>query len=205
MPTAYTADIAKDLTFEQFVWRCARGMGALIMMRDKPLDAPIPEKFEPSDYSLKRLQEAQERLDWLNGLSPAAVAMEAKKANAAALAAHQRYTADKATLQKKYEAMHAKVQAWTPPTRDHQGFKEFMLSQIRDSLKFDCYDTRPGPSPLQPDEWRQREAERALNDVAYHTKAHGEEIDRTTQRNQWVASLRWSLSSTALGINCEPT
>lgn len=51
MPTGYTADLhdGKDVTFDQFVKQCARGMGALVTLRDAPWDAPLPERFEPSD------------------------------------------------------------------------------------------------------------------------------------------------------------
>jgi hypothetical protein len=37
MPTGYTAAIKDGISFEKFVWDCARGMGALVMMRDEPL------------------------------------------------------------------------------------------------------------------------------------------------------------------------
>jgi len=36
MPTGYTNCIKDGVTFEQFVWKCARAMGALVMMRDEP-------------------------------------------------------------------------------------------------------------------------------------------------------------------------
>lgn len=62
MPTGYTANVHDGITFEQFVWQCARGMGALVTMRDEPTGAPIPERFEPSDYNAKRLQEAKDEL-----------------------------------------------------------------------------------------------------------------------------------------------
>ena len=38
MPTGYTLDLynGKDITFEEFVLKCARAFGALIDMRDEP-------------------------------------------------------------------------------------------------------------------------------------------------------------------------
>ncbi len=62
MPTGYTADIAKGITFQQYAWSCARAFGALVMMRDEPSDAPIPEAFTPSDYHVKALAEARAKL-----------------------------------------------------------------------------------------------------------------------------------------------
>lgn len=196
MPTGYTVDIAKDITFEQYVWHCARAMGALIMMRDEPFDAPIPERFEPSDYNAKRLAEAHERLDWLNGLSAREASDEAAQAHSAALESHRRYESEKDTLRKKYWAMLEKVQDWTPPTAEHVGFKEFMESQIRDSIKFDCHNSYDRePQPMTGIAWRAAETEKALKDVKYHSEEHAKEVTRNTQRNQWIASLRLSLGS----------
>lgn len=198
MPTGYTADIAKGITFEQFAWNCARAMGALIMMRDEPSNVPIPERFEPSDYNAKALAEAHERLDWLNGLSLPEANGEACKAHAAALDSHRRYESDKNDLRKKYWAMLEKVEAWTPPTTEHVGFKDFMAQQIRDSIKFDCHNSyEQEPKPLTGMEWRAAETEKALKDVKYHSEEHAKEVTRNTQRNQWIASLRTSLGSPA--------
>ena len=62
MPTGYTATLMeKGQDFPDFVLLCARAMGATIMLRDEPLDAPIPE-FQPSDYSAKQLEESKEEL-----------------------------------------------------------------------------------------------------------------------------------------------
>ncbi len=63
MPTGYTAILMeKGQTFQEFIMGCARAFGALIEMRDSPNDAPIPDKFEPSDYHAKRIIELREKL-----------------------------------------------------------------------------------------------------------------------------------------------
>lgn len=54
MPTAYTADIAKGITFKQYAMNCARAFGALIDLRDKPANCEIPDVVYPSDYHLKK-------------------------------------------------------------------------------------------------------------------------------------------------------
>ena len=60
MPTGYTAAIAKDITFNDFVMQCAKAM--LIMMRDEPANAPIPERFEPGSHYVNKITEANELL-----------------------------------------------------------------------------------------------------------------------------------------------
>jgi hypothetical protein len=50
MPTGYTAAVADGTIteFPDFAMQCARAFGTLVLMRDEPQDAAIPEKFEPA-------------------------------------------------------------------------------------------------------------------------------------------------------------
>lgn len=64
MPTAYTANISKGITFKEYALLCARNFGATITMRDEPLDAEIPE-FQPSDYYVKRISEIKKDINTL--------------------------------------------------------------------------------------------------------------------------------------------
>lgn len=196
MPTGYTAAIENGISFEQFVWSCSRAMGALIMMRDEPNSAPIPEKFEPSDYSAKRLAETHARLEWLNGLTPQQCLEEATKAYQTDRDSANAYAAKKEALRKKYRAMLTAVNGWNPPTPDHQGLKDFMVEQITSSIKFDCHDNyEREPMPPTGREWRASEVAKCMKDIEYHTKSNAEELTRTAQRNQWIADLRNSLGS----------
>lgn len=194
MPTGYTAAIEKGISFEQFVWSCARGMGALIMMRDDASDAPIPESFKPSPYNAEALAKANTRVAELQAMTSDVAEVEAAKSYDAELASHTKILADKAALLSKYEAMQERVSAWVPPTNDHKGFRSFMLEQISESIRFDCgtsYYT--APERLTGGEWLARELDKAHRDVAYHAKANVEEIERTNGRNAWVAALRQSV------------
>jgi hypothetical protein len=171
-------------------------MGALIMIRDEPGDAPIPEKFEPSDYAAKRLAETETRLQWLNGLTPQQCLEEATKAYEEEREGHRTYAAKKEALRKKYRAMLTAVNGWVPPTPDHQGLKDFMVEQITSSIKFDCHDSyEREPLPPTGREWRTVEVAKCMKDIEYHTKSNAEELTRTAQRNQWIADLRNSLGS----------
>jgi len=105
-------------------------------MRDEPSDAPIPKKFEPSDHNAKHLAAAQERLDWLNGLSAAEASAEAAKAHAEALDRHRSYEAKKNSLRDKYWKMLEKVSAGRRERRSRRvqavhGKPDPRLDQIR--------------------------------------------------------------------------
>src|SRR4051812_42902769 len=62
MPTGLTAGIEKGITFQQFVWRCARGFGALISLRDAPFDAPIPDEIEIRSYHCDEADKARQEI-----------------------------------------------------------------------------------------------------------------------------------------------
>lgn len=71
MPTGYTHEVQSgEVTdFPTFTMQCARAFGALIMMRDDPSDAQIPEQFEPSDYNRRARERAVAELQRLQNLT----------------------------------------------------------------------------------------------------------------------------------------
>jgi hypothetical protein len=194
MPTGYTADIAKGITFEQFAMNCARAFGALVTMRDDPQNAPIPDVIEPSDYSQKRLEQTHVEMDRLLALSARQIADEAEQDFREELRRHAERMQKAAELRMKYEAMLACVRAWDAPTPDHNEFKAFMESQIVQSIDFDCdtsYDEMP--QPKAPAVWIAERLAQLRKDVAYHENAHREEVERAGQRTAWIQALRNSL------------
>lgn len=195
MPTGYTADISKGITFEQYALNCARAFGALVMMRDDPADARIPDKFEPGTWHAERLAAERETLAKLEGMDDEAAT---RAANAAWDEAETRRAVRLQEIgeqRSKYAAMLAKVNAWTPPTPDHEGLRAFMCSQILESIDFDChtgfYDT---PTPrLTGQQWLEERKASTLRAIEFHARENAAEIDRANSRTRWVKALRESL------------
>lgn len=202
MPTGYTSQIAEGITFQNFALSCARAFGALIEMRDDPADAPIPDEFKPSTYSRERLAEAQGKLAALMSMTEVECEQKAKDHYEQQVQYHQEGIEKDVALKAKYTAMLESVNAWTPPTSEHEGLKKFMQEQIETSINFDCgsdwhqralADLKPQTS----DEWRAAEIAEAEHSVAYHTQEHSKEVERATSRTSWVRELRKSLESIA--------
>lgn len=196
MPTGYTAAIADGIDFNTFAWRCARGMGALIMMRDEPADAPIPERFEPSDYHTKKIEEARATLAKLESMTPEEAATQAKAAFDEESQRREDGIAKADSLRRKYETMLAQVRGWKPPTQEHEGFKRFMVEQIQTSIEFDCdtdFYERMVPRLMDPLQWLAKEQTKAMKDIGYHAAEHEKEVQRADERSAWVAKLRESL------------
>lgn len=197
MPTGYTHAIKKGIDFKTFVMGCARGMGACIMMRDEPSDAPIPEWFEVSDYHTKAIEEARATLAKLESMTPEEAATQAKAAFDEEAKRQEEGIAKADNLRRKYESMLAQVRDWRPPTRDHEGLKRFMAEQIQESINFDCgtdFYERMAPRLMDPMEWLAKEQVKAMKEIGYHAGEQEKEVQRTEARNAWLQALRASLA-----------
>jgi len=194
MPTGYTAEISEGITFQQYAMNCARAFGALIMMRDEPSNAPIPEEFKPSDYNRRELDEQRARLAEIDAMTPEQATAAATKAHNAAMTERKRRFDDVQELRRKYQDMLNKVNGWEPPSSDHEELKTFMASQIRQSIDFDCKIYGEVPQQLTGPEWLAEQRALCLRMIEFHEAENKKEIERTENRNKWVADLRKSLN-----------
>lgn len=196
MPTGYTHSVQTgEITdFPSFAMQCARAFGALIMMRDDPSDAPVPERFEPSEFNRRAIGEAIDRLQKLNDMSPSEAQRAAQQDHAAAMARWRERSIEDAQQRVRYQAMIDKVIRWQEPSTDHTRLKEFMLEQLLESVRFDCGGKyNPYPRIQRWPDWLEDQRAKAIRDMQYHQKADAEELQRTESRNQWVLQLRASL------------
>jgi hypothetical protein len=197
MPTGYTAPVADGTVTDlrTFALQCARGMGALIMMRDSSADAPIPERFEPNDFNAKRLEEARAERQRLYAMTEAEADAEATAEYRQKLAAKEKWQAESVERRNRYQAMIAKVVPWQ---RAPDGLKEFMLDQLHRGMEFDCPERETywdEPELLTGAEWRRRKLAGAEKDILYNAEEDAKERARTEGRNAWIAQLRSALAS----------
>jgi hypothetical protein len=196
MPTSYTAPVGDgELNFNQFVWRCARAMGALVSMRDESLDAPIPEKIEASSHHQGGINAAKARKARLEAMTEDEIAAEAKSSYEEAVERRLQMEKERLLTKANYERMLAQVQAWIPPTSDHEGLKKFMIEQLQESIRFDCspLSELSAPQMLSAKEWRHAEANSIGRDLAYHRRELAEEAKRVRAVNEWLSDLRTSV------------
>jgi hypothetical protein len=194
MPTGYTAAVVdgKQTEFADFAISCARAFGALITMRDDPMDAPVPEEFRPSTWNAERLVQAQAKLEQLRAMTPEQAEAAAVSAYETGCADADRYDAQQAEEDRRLDAMLEKVNAWTPPTADHVQMKAFMVEQLTISKHGDYKASRP--KKLNGQDWLEAEIKLALRNVEYHAAEQAKEEERAKGRTAWVAALRASLN-----------
>lgn len=200
MPTGYTAGVQSGTitTFPEFAMQCARAFGALVTMRDDPLDAEIPESFEPrTRFYDERIAQARADLKRLKAMD----ARERAQAAAAAWNEHvlsvEEWNARCQQTRARYESMLAQARAWQPPTSNHSELKEFMIQQLEQSIDFDCNERHVGECP-RPAMWWLDQVTKAKRDIAYYTEEREKEIQRARERTAWVRHLRASLEQTGV-------
>ena len=196
MPTGYTDCIKEDISLRDFILQCSRAMGALIMMRDEPTDAPIPERFEPSDYHAKKLVSLEKELADLKSMKITSADAAATKEYEEAVSDNEKYIRQNLALKGRYSKMLSAVKSWEPPTKEHVGLKNFMQEQIESSIKFDCdtdYYSDQVFTKLTGQQWKEKRLKELLKDLSYHTHENDKEVSRTEGRNLWIKQLRESL------------
>jgi hypothetical protein len=193
MPTGYTHKIKDGQSFEDFVLGCARAFGALVLMRDEPSDAPIPERFEPSDYHVKERDKAKEQYRIVSEMTEAEAEEKAEAEYTQAMTRYNLRVLENNNEQVMYKAMLAKVRAWQAPST-HADLKRFMIEQLEKSKDFDNFEPDL-PKQISGRAWKANAEANALRDIGYHTTEYAKEVERVEGRNKWIKDLRDSLKA----------
>lgn len=185
----------KGQTFQEFVCLCARAMGACILMRDDSMDAPIPEKFEPSDYHIKAKASAISLLARLEVMSTQEAIEYGERQRQELIASTEKSLATRIAEEGRLSEMERKVQEWEPPTPDHRHFKEFMLEQLNISHTGTDYltDSLAHARTTSPMFYYTKEVEGAKHSIKYHEEEHAKEVECQNGRSEWIRQLRESI------------
>lgn len=198
MPTSLTQLVndGEITDLNGFAWLCARQFGALITMRDAPLDAQIkiPEKYEEdeNDYSHKELVKAKEQLAVLESetFDETMAQAAADKAREEVQKRQETLDAEKRRTRERYQAMLAKVKAWNPPEQLER-LKALMIEQLTDSIDHDCSSFNlDGQEPVKGSVWKEREIQRLRNSIERLEQYIEDERDRVEERLKWLHALQ---------------
>lgn len=204
MPSGYTAYIydSKDPDFREFTLLCSRAFGANVHQRDESLSSEIVLRT-PSSYDFDNALERLDEIKKLAAMSDAEVLEKIKEDHQQKIDSCTKRIEDTRILEAKYNQMLQKVEAWQPPTADHQGLKDFMTKQIKESMAFDCgvdwHEKRlkeyllKNKGDATPDEWRAANIAEAFESFARSSRHYSEELERCRQANSWILQLAESL------------
>lgn len=187
MPTGYTSGIENGMTFKEYATNCAKAFGANVLMRDLPMSAPIKTYETDPYYVNKLLQTIKEKEEFLK--------LSVEQKNELWIKEYKEYVTERTSwnnknqlLREKYEAMLEKVNSFEPPTEDHVNYKEFMKSQIVESIKFDCY-VHEIKEQESFEDWLDIKLNGFEKDIEYYTEKNEDEISNNTGRNTWNEKL----------------
>lgn len=195
MPTGYTADISKGITFEQYAMDCARAFGAFIHMReDSSYDKPRLQ--EVSDYHPNKIKEAREELEKWNNTSDEDRQKQYESYVAKRKLEHDDRVKHTEKLKARYKAMLDKAKSWVPPTDDHMELRRFMIDQMEKSMKWDISE----PELCIPEyaEWVKNRDTSLTWSLHYHEDAYENEKKSVERANNWIKEL-----TDSLGIHIE--
>jgi len=198
MPTGYTAHLLeKNLNFPDFALLCARAFGALVTLRDESMDAPLPAKLSASTDNARQAVAARKKLKNLLDLDQEAQERWGAGTKNRSLQSIEEGLAKAMEENRILDAMIEKVRAWTPPSPEHEGLKEFMLNQCTVSKNnLDYWQERLRETARRaPKAFYIEAVATARQDIKYHKKEQKEEDARTASRNLWLSQLRESLAS----------
>ena len=192
MPTGYTAPVQDgtitDVT--EFAATCARAFGAFIHQRDDSTKSELryPESPYGSFYE-RSLAEAQAEYDRWTNLSE-----EARYAEWSAYYHEQVKAGIKANAKDdveraRYKAMIAQVESIDVPA-ELDNFKEFMLEQLHESIRFDCPEDRTftddwyRPQPYE--KWCADRDERTFTNIGRYKEELDKEWGRYEERCDYI-------------------
>jgi hypothetical protein len=100
----------------------------------------------------------------------------------------------------KYTDMLRQVEAYKAPTLDHEGYKDFMLQQLRDSIEHDCNSSYLQKEKVNLEsnkttgkEWKAMKIASVLDSIKYYEREWKKELQRSKDRTKWIKALKRSL------------
>jgi len=187
MPTGYTCDIEKGISFKEYATKCARAFGANVLMRDEPMSAPI-KQYEIDPYYTNKLSETIKEKEHFLNLSKEEQTEMWNKEYQDYVTERTSWNKDKEILREKYEAMLKQVKLFEPPTEEHIQYKKFMESQIVESIDWDCTLSKIDEQESFED-WLNTKLNGFERDVEYYTEKNEEENSNNNGRNSWNEKL----------------
>lgn len=203
MPSGYTAPVQDgsitDLT--DFALTCARGFGAMVLLRDSDQSLEATRRFieerayaEKSSYYHHSLDASRKRMAELGAMSDEETLAAAQAAHDSVVESNRAREEKRMAELARYETMIAKVKVWEPPTKEHANFKDFMLDQLYESIRFDCRTFSMTPPEVSL-AWRDAEIERERESIERYEDEIVKERERNDGRFAWVTALLDSLEA----------
>ena len=211
MPTGYTAYIEDgDITTgKEFLKLCTRAFGVAIDQKDDPLSVPTKTQFEPSQYYIDAYNEACAELRDAKSVSFNDAKLRLKSRQHKKVEDYKKCSEKYSDLRNKYLKVRQEVEAWIPPTPEHDGLKKFALEQIDmciPSAESINEFTNKSKEPLDLSdeavtEFIKNNIAQCKDSVEYYKKSMNAEYERAQEKQDWMDKFLASLENMDGEIN----
>lgn len=205
MPSGYTAKVetGEISSLEEYALECVRGMGVYIEYRDDP-NAPLPKRLTKNTFYNDQLIVCEREIEEWHSKPVEEVIRAFAEVRENELRYEQKNLQGKIASRNNYEAMLEKANAWVPPNDEYNNFKELMVEQLENSIKFDCpcpisdYEQqllavesilREGIKEISVEE-AEKYRSRKIEDMEWAKKHYEEsdqqETEKVNKRNLWL-------------------
>lgn len=205
MPTGYTAYIEDgDITTgKDFLKLCARAFGVAIDQKDDSLSVPMKTKFELSQYDIDAYNKVCERLRDAKSISFNEAKLRLQNKHHKKIEDCKKCAEKYSDLRNKYLKVRQEVEAWTPPTSEHDGLKKFALEQIdmcipnEESIE-ELINKSNEPLDLSDEailKFIEDNISQCKSSVEYYKKSMDTEYERVKEKQEWMDKFLESLES----------
>lgn len=201
MPTGYTSRIIDGsiTNFKEYAILCTRAFGAAMHERDDSFTTKAVKLREPSKYHMDVLKGLEKEKMELEKISDKTLVDKRKADIMDDVKRYQDYITKAEKAKERLLAIRIEVEAWNPPTDEHQRYKEFMLEQLDVTIKSDGDSTywegelaKSSEKLLESfDPAKERERKRLdyEEQFKYHTEAYEKEVKSCNAANEWLQSV----------------
>lgn len=195
MPTGYTSDVkdGKIIAFKDYAELCLRSRGVAMKMLDEPLHNRVPDEMVIDAYYYEAVTKAERELAEVEDLEGEALFQATYNANQETKRRNLKYRQEQELTRLRYEAMLAEARAWNPPTPEHEDLKDFMVSQLEESLDFDCGHDYRDPDDLAPAEYKNQRLESARWHLQYSKDLLEKMEAKYANGTEYIRAFRASL------------
>lgn len=189
MPSSYTAKISEGCSFKEYAISTMRQFGACVMLREEDGKViPTQENVkDTSTYYEDRLAKAIKESE----RSDESILIDFDEYIENKIDGYREAINEHIILKFKYEDMIKKVETMVSPSADHNGWKDFMIKQINDSIEWDCgieyyEEALNGAHNLTPEQYLKDNRDSQKSDIEYNTKHLKKQNKGNDDRAEWV-------------------
>lgn len=188
----------KVTTLREFALRCSGMIGYNYVLAREGVEQPALVKQVVNDYYIQAVVEARADVAKYDAMTLAEAATELRQTCGTFAKQTTEYVEDQEKAISRFVGMRAKVEAWNPPTPDHEEFKAALLRELDQAISYAhrCYKNQVTaiPQPVTDvEKWldiRRKCCRERLAEVEAELAAQEKRVD---EANEWNRALVASL------------